>query len=599
MGPTAAEGSAGGKGPPRPARPYRRAAPPLSIPPHRTGSPPLSFRLLVVCLLAAAPAALHAQDSIPPAPRDSATPPIGGPPLGRDSAFGPVGVVVDTGPRIIRKIRIVRDDVFDGADAHKWYGKIGNGLHIMTHEGIIAQEVLFKVGEPYDSVKAAEMARNLRARGLFRKVEVDTVPTDSGVVLRVITKDGWSTQADVRFRSAGSQTDWQLALIERNLLGTGTRFATKYRHTPDRNSLNFQFLQPRLLAKTVSLGVRYETRSDGDRGQVAVERPFFSLSDRNGITTLFDARNERVLQFRDGVGDPSDSLRRRFALGRVEAAHAVYASPKGYLRVGLTAQVRRDDYNAWPSNTISRDITGTVGPFLEWRRANFAVTSGFARVGQDEDVDLSTFARIQLMAAPEAFGYRKDGLGGLAQVRLGTQLARGGFMWLDGRVNGVVTSAGLDSGSVVLGSTVVLKPARGQLAIGHADIGWIKNPLPGTEFDLGFAVGPRGFPIHAFTGDRTYFSTAEYRVILANEVLKTLAIGVAGFVDHGGAWYAGAKRRTGTNLGLGIRLGPSRVADANQTRLDLAYRFKNDQEKAGWVFVIASGLTFNTTPRGL
>ena len=74
---------------------------------------------------------------------------------------------------------------------------------------------------------------------------------------------------------------------------------------------------------------------------------------------------------------------------------------------------------------------------------------------------------------------------------------------------------------------------------------------------------------------------------------------MAGFVDHGGAWFKDSKRRTGTNLGLGIRLGPSRAADANPTRLDLAYRFKNDQEKAGWVFVVASGLVFNTQPRGL
>ena len=173
------------------------------------------------------------------------------------------------------------------------------------------------------------------------------------------------------------------------------------------------------------------------------------------------------------------------------------------------------------------------------------------------------------------------------------------------RVSVCIDDASFDAGGLPVwdcsgtGGTVVVKPHRGHLAIGHADIGWIKNPVQGTEFDLGFAVGPRGFPIHAFTGDRTYFTTAEYRVILADEVLKTLAIGVAGFVDHGGAWFEGSKRRTGTNLGMGIRLGPSRVADANQTRLDLAYRFKNDQEKAGWVFVIASGLTFNTQPRGL
>src|SRR5690606_3523243 len=163
--------------------------------------------------------------------------------------------------------------------------------------------------------------------------------------------------------------------------------------TPDRNTINFQFLQPRLVARTVSLGLRYEDRTDGARGQVAIERPFFALSDRYGITTLLDIRNERVLRFRAGVGDPADSLRRRFVLGRVEGAHAIRAGTKGYLRLGMLAQVRRDDYAAWPTKTTTRSVTGAFGPFVEWRRANFAVTSGFARVGQDEDVDLSTFAR--------------------------------------------------------------------------------------------------------------------------------------------------------------------------------------------------------------
>jgi len=144
---------------------------------------------------------------------------------------------------------------------------------------------------------------------------------------------------------------------------------------------------------------------------------------------------------------------------------------------------------------------------------------------------------------------------------------------------------------------VVLTPASRHLLIGHADIGWISNPLPATEFDLGFAVGPRAFPIHAFTGDRSYFATAEYRYIFGKDVFKSLDLGLASFVDHGGAWYDGSKRRSGTDVGLGLRLAASRAADANVTRLDLAYRFKNDRVKSGWVFVIASGLVFSTTPR--
>jgi hypothetical protein len=350
-----------------------------------------------------------------------------------------------------------------------------------------------------------------------------------------------------------------------------------------------------LFARTVLLGLRYESRSDGKRGQVAIERPFFSLSDKAGVQTLFDIRNERVLLFRDGL--TNDSLRRRFVFGKIDVAKALHRGSKGYLRLGFTAQIRRDDYVPWPTRNAPQSVTAAFGPFLEWRRANFVVTRGFARFGRDEDVDVSNFARLGVIAAPSFLGYDSSGVGLVAQLRIGTKLSRG-FAWFDTRANGVFTSAGLDSGAVTFGGTAVLTPARKHLLIGHADVGWLKNPLPSTEFDLGFATGPRGFPIHAFTGDRTYFTTAEYRYNFGEDVFKALDLGVAGFVDHGGAWFRNEPRRTGTNIGLGLRLSASRAADANPTRLDLAYRFKNDRQKAGWVFVVASGLVFSTQPRG-
>lgn len=508
----------------------------------------------------------------------------------------PIRETDSLGRPLIKYINVRGSDIFDSTEVKGFLPKLMNGLHITTRHGVITREILVKEGDPYDSSRVAETARNLRSLGIFRKVRIDSVTTDSGLVLNVLAQDGWSTQLDARFRSAGKQTDWQISLAEINLLGTATRLITRYRHTPDRSLVNFQFIQPRLVARTVSLGLRYESRSDGKRAGVNIDRPFFSLSDKVGISTAFDIRNERVLQFRDGVTDPSDSLRRRYVLGKVEAAKALSASSHGYLRLGLTAQVRRDDYAIWPLQASQQSVTGAIGTFVEWRRANYQITRGFARQGRDEDVDVSNLVRVGVLAAPSFLGYDRGGVGLVAQVRVGTKLSRG-FAWVDSRANGVYTSAGLDSGSVTLGGTVVISPFRRHLLIGHADVGSIKDPLPATEFDLGFATGPRAFPIHAFTGDRTYFATAEYRYTVGEDVFKALDIGLASFIDHGGAWYHNEARRTGTDIGLGLRLSASRAADANTTRLDLAYRMKNDRQKAGWVFVIASGLVFNTQPR--
>jgi hypothetical protein len=66
-----------------------------------------------------------------------------------------------------------------------------------------------------------------------------------------------------------------------------------------------------------------------------------------------------------------------------------------------------------------------------------------------------------------------------------------------------------------------------------------------------------------------------------------IGIGLAGFVDHGGAWYSGSRRRTGTDAGIGLRLGPSRTAEGGALSIDVARRFATDVQPAGWAVVVS------------
>jgi hypothetical protein len=72
---------------------------------------------------------------------------------------------------------------------------------------------------------------------------------------------------------------------------------------------------------------------------------------------------------------------------------------------------------------------------------------------------------------------------------------------------------------------------------------------------------------------------------------------VAGFVDHGGAWYAGSPRRLGWDAGVGLRLGPNRSTATDALRLDLARRFANEVENAAWVLTVGKGFAFSSSAR--
>ena len=120
----------------------------------------MPFRLVLPLLVACLPAVLSAQTA------------------------ADVDSVPATSRAVIRAIRLERRDIFDPNERH-WLARLANALHIETRAPTIRRELLFRVGEPYDSAREAESERNLRSLGVFRRVEIDSVQTDTGVALSV------------------------------------------------------------------------------------------------------------------------------------------------------------------------------------------------------------------------------------------------------------------------------------------------------------------------------------------------------------------------------------------------------------------------------
>jgi len=163
--------------------------------------------------------------------------------INADSATSGDSAVVDSA-LVIHRVQLIRRDIFD-PNERSWLARAGNKLHFQTRAPVIRREVLLRPGQVYDSALVAESERNLRSMGIFRRVQIDSVRTDSGLVLRVLTKDGWSTQLDWRFRSTGGEVAFTLGMVETNLLGTASSAAIRYRNDPDRNSIALGFRRRR------------------------------------------------------------------------------------------------------------------------------------------------------------------------------------------------------------------------------------------------------------------------------------------------------------------------------------------------------------------
>ena len=491
--------------------------------------------------------------------------------------------------RIVRGVIVERRGIFEPSEEASWWARLGNALHVTTRRRVVEREILFRAGEPFDSARVAETARNLRALGIFRRVLIDSMRTDSGLVLRVTTKDGWSTRPTIDFSKVGSQTAWAIGLEELNLFGNAAYGSLTYSDHPDRTSLTAIFRQPRLIANKVYLQVGVQDRSDGRSLSFGMGQPFLSLSSRSGASVAAVDFDGDVLRFFEGERTASVVLRRRLALLRADAARAVSASSRGFVRIGLLGQLRRDDFldrAAVGTVPFPQNVTAAVGPYVWVNRASYMEVRNFRSFLREEDIDLSEGFLIGTYAAPSAFGYDRNGLGLQANALAGTRLP-GGFATLRAQATGLVAGGGLDSGTVRLSGTWLVQPVRRHSVTLFAQGGWQKNPVPGEEFDLGLGRGPRAFYAHAFTGDRFVNLTAEYRWTAVEDLWDVIGIGLAGFVDHGGAWYSGSPRRTGTDAGIGLRLGPSRTAEGGSLSIDVARRFGTDVQSAGWAVVVS------------
>ena len=168
--------------------------------------------------------------------------------------------------------------------------------------------------------------------------------TDSGVVMKVLTKDGWSTRADWRFRSAGGEVEFTIGMVEDNLLGTASSASVRYRKTPDRSTVALGFRRPRLFAGRVGLALAYENRSDG---RLNLWR-WSSRSIRSSPPTAFASRRRTGTSGCCGSSTAAPTRRTpspgATRLVRGSAAWALRRSSEGFLRLGVQAQVRRDDF---------------------------------------------------------------------------------------------------------------------------------------------------------------------------------------------------------------------------------------------------------------
>jgi len=513
---------------------------------------------------------------------------IGGPRVlpgdapGAQQGLVPAEIAGSADPRI-GAISIEVLDIFDTSvrSESNPLARAANLLHLRTRVPVVRRELLFKTGDRLDPEALSQTERNLRALGLFRRVEVRALPPENGIV-RVLVRvhDAWSLATGTSFRREGGFDSYDVRLRENNVAGLGMGLAMRYAVGFERRERAASFTDARLLGSRERIALVFASRSDGSVREFSLSRPFYSLASPSGHGVGWRTARERYRTYEDGrVLHEYNLSTADGAIGWSGRIGAVRRGSAWRIGGGYRYVAREYTSTPWSRPGEEQDMPASYrrgGPYvgLQFLQHRYETRRDLIAPDRDSDFNLGLNANVEVFVSSPRTGLGTDSrlVAGLSLER-GWRLPGGGLTTVAGRV-GAESGGRLPARGDVSGTVRAWFPhskvhLTAVFAEGHA---WV-NPDRGVLDYLGGTPGLRGFRENQFAGTRSLLVIVEERKYFAWRLAGLVRPGIVAFAEVGAIGGGGplrAGRIVHADVGVGLRLVRLRSAPTSVIKVDVA-----------------------------
>jgi len=474
-------------------------------------------------------------------------------------------------------------DVFDArVPAERgWAPGVANTLHVNTRESIVRRELLFAPGDPYDAERLLQTERNLRALGVFRKVEVRAVPSGEGIVtVHVKVQDAWTLRLGGSFSRQGGVNTYDVRLGDANVAGLGFAAGLRYAVGFERSEYDASLVQSRLLGTRERLAAGYADRSDGIAREASVSRPFFAIDTAWGHEASFRSWDERYRLYEDGESSHEYGLRAVDATLGV-AARLGPPRPNSAWRLGAGYRFTAREYTLLPGSTpADADLMpiphrwGGPSASLQFVQHRFETRSNLISPDRDVDFNLGLQASLGLLVSAPGTGPRTDSRvlasGSLAHGwRLGSSALAMASGWVATESGG-----GQEARAEIAGNARAWFPRSAtHVRAVLLDVRLRAHPEPGVWYYLGGSEGLWGFRERQFAGTKRVLLIGEERKYFGWRPWNLLQPGIATFAEVGALWGEGqsfGSDAVHADVGGGLRVAVLKSARDLLLTLDVA-----------------------------
>ena len=456
--------------------------------------------------------------------------------------------------------------------------RFANRAHIQTEPDVINNLLLFAAGDKYDARKLSESERLLRKESYLYDAEISaTENCDGDVDVKVVTRDLWTLLPEISFSRSGGENKSSIGFRESNLFGWGKRLSFSRTTDSDRNGYLFVYDDPNIFSTRYRGRLEYADNSDGKRHLLELTYPFYAIDTpfSYGILSYSEQREESLYQ----RGEEFSEFDQTTDLNSVFIGHSKALSNNWTQRLTLGYVDQQDTFNA---------IDTTFAPLAENRSLSYPYVSGhwfednyikvrnFDSIHRTEDLNLGWNVKALLGYSDESlsnddtravysFNFKKAHFSGDNTLwRFSTDI--------DGYWN--KEDKKLENFKATSQIQYYLNTSIDQSWYVKARVQYAKNLTADQQLTLGGETGLRGYPMDYQHGDRSFLFSLEKRYYWEYDLLQLFKVGAAGFVDVGRAWFNdqdnGENDHVLKNVGIGLRLAPSRANAGTMIHIDIA-----------------------------
>ena len=502
---------------------------------------------------------------------------------------------------IVRSIVIKGEPVFD--PSRETLGdQILNGmnrLHWQTRDSVIKQQLLFAMGTRVSPSVLAESARLLRSRPYLMEASIKVRnPCESEVDVEVTTRDAWSLTPRLALNRSGGNSKTGFGVREKNVLGLGVQVEFKTVKNLDRQGQQFELSTKHLFNTRVQSSVYFENNDDGDVRALAIGQPFYALDTRKSWGLEVSDISEKI-----GVYQFGERVR---LTQRVRAAGSIFYGISKGLKAGrshrVTFGLSYEDQEVLLASAKNLDVgemqtRKLVAPFVQWSSVSdqFLNARNFDLIGFTEDIETGLVHNLRLAISPSALGGDQDRLQASASVGMAVFASQKGLLRWDASLSGIRDLEANETQDIVFAAGIrgLFKPNVG--AGYHASLYFdvARNVMTGQQLFLGGETGARGYIDRLQAGDRRLRLRLERRQYLDRNLFGLMNLGWLVFADVGRAWtpddVAGHRGQSLMDVGLGLRLAPTKAERGKMIHLDFAVPLKNrdDPLVSDYEFVVS------------